>query len=252
MIQHIQYTNITMRRLVHFTQLDSTNAYCKTWTSKSKPICSTAILADYQRHGRGRGTNAWIAEKGKNITVSFTHPKLAVHGSNALKVHFKFALCLQQMLKKYDLDCLIKWPNDLMCAGKKIAGILSENQFDKAGNSWLVLGLGINVNQTTFGALDQQATSCAQVLGYSLPLHEVLDVLWDAFDISIAEMEKHSLADICREISENLYRKGELGIIDQGGIKIMGTIIGLHDDGRLILRKKDQEVQYIAAGNLML
>ena len=61
-----------------------------------------------------------------------------------------------------------------------------------------------------------KATSCAQVLGYSLPLHEVLDVLWDAFDISIAEMEKQSLADICREISKNLYGKGELGIIDQG------------------------------------
>ena len=241
-----------MRRLVHFTQLDSTNAYCKSWTSKSKPICSTAILADYQRHGRGRGTNAWIAEKGKNITVSFTHPKLSVHGSSALKIHFKFALCLQQMLKKYDLECSIKWPNDLMCEGKKIAGILSENQYDKTGNSLLVLGLGINVNQTTFGALEQHATSCAQVLGHSLPLHEVLDDLWDAFDSSIAEMEKHSLADICQEISGNLYGKGEVGLVDQGETKIRGIIIGLHDDGRLILQKKDQEVQYIAAGNLML
>ena len=241
-----------MRRLVHFTQLDSTNAYCKNWASKNKPISSTAILADYQSYGRGRGANSWIAEKGKNITVSFIDPKVSLRGNDALKIHFKFALCMQQMLQKHSLNLSIKWPNDLMYENKKVAGILSESLQDEDGNSWLVLGVGLNVNQVNFGRLSSQATSCELILGHSLEIPKVLNTLWDAFDLSIAEMGKDSLADICQKISENLYGKGQLGLINQGETKIEGTIIGLHIDGRLMLRKKNQEVQYIAAGNLML
>ena len=97
-----------MRRLVHFTSLPSTNTYLKEWTSKSTPICSTAILTDYQKAGRGRGGNLWTADAGKNLTVSFTHPDLSIRDMEALRVHFLFTLNLYKSLKLLGLDFSVR------------------------------------------------------------------------------------------------------------------------------------------------
>jgi BirA family biotin operon repressor/biotin-[acetyl-CoA-carboxylase] ligase len=241
-----------MRRLVHFTSLHSTNTYTKQWASKSTPIYSTAILADYQREGRGRGGNLWTADAGKNLTVSFTHPKLSIRDMEALRVHFLFALNLFRALKMLDLNLSIKWPNDLMHGDKKIAGILSEVQHDKSGDALLIIGLGLNVSQEDFGSLNEKATSIHQALPHALTVRQALEIAWQAFEKTVEEASDISLASICEEINNHLYAKGKQASIHQGEDKTEGEVLGLHHDGRITLRKSDGAVHYLAAGNLFV
>ena len=241
-----------MRRLVHFKSLHSTNTYTKHWASKSTPIYSTAILADYQRHGRGRGSNLWTADAGKNLTVSFTHPKLRLRDMNALRIHFLFTLNLFRALNTLDLNLSIKWPNDLMLGDKKIAGILSEVQHDKSGDSLLIIGLGLNVGQKDFGALDNKAASIQQALPNNFTVQQALEIAWQAFEKTVEEASDISLASICEEINHHLYASGKQASIRQGENKTEGEVLGLHHDGRIILRKSDGTIHYLAAGNLFL
>lgn len=241
-----------MRRLVHFTSLHSTNTYTKDWASKSTPIYSTAILADYQREGRGRGGNLWTADAGKNLTVSFTHPKLRLRDMEALRVHFLFALNLFRALKPLDLDLSIKWPNDLMLGDKKIAGILSEVQHNESGDSLLIIGLGLNVGQEDFGSLHDKATSIHQALPHAFTVQEALEIAWQAFEKTVDEASDISLASICEDINHHLYAKGKQASISQGKEKTDGEMLGLHHDGRIALRKSDGTIHYLAAGNLFV
>ncbi|HAB90093.1 MAG TPA: biotin--[acetyl-CoA-carboxylase] ligase [Bacteroidetes bacterium] len=241
-----------MRRLVHFISLHSTNTYTKQWASKSTPIYSTAILADYQREGRGRGGNLWTADAGKNLTVSFTHPKLRIRDMEALRVHFLFALNLFRALKTLDLNLSIKWPNDLMLGDKKIAGILSEVQHDKTGDALLIIGLGLNINQEDFGSLNEKATSIHQALPHTLKVQQALEIAWQAFEKTVEEASDFPLASICEKINNHLYAKGKQASIRQGEDKTEGELLGLHHDGRITLRKSDGSVHYLAAGNLFV
>ena len=241
-----------MRRLVQFTRLHSTNTYLKQWASKSTPICSTAILADYQRQGRGRGGNQWTADSGKNLTVSFTHPKLRLRDMKALRVHFLFTLNLFRSLKTLGLDLSIKWPNDLMVGDKKVAGILSEVQHDKSGDSLLIIGLGLNVNQEDFGSLNDKATSIHQALRHAVNVKQALEIAWQAFEKTAEEVNGITLASICEEINKNLYAKGKVVFISQGENTRAGEVLGLHCDGRITLRGNDGKIHYLAAGNLLV
>ena len=241
-----------MRRLVHFTSLHSTNTYAKQWASKSTPIYSTAILADYQRHGRGRGDNLWTADAGKNLTVSFTHPKLRIRDIEALRVHFLFALNLFRALKTLDLNISIKWPNDLMLGDKKIAGILSEVQHDASGDSLLIIGLGLNVCQEDFGSLNDKVASIQHALSQTITVQQVLKIAWDAFEKTVEEASDIDLASICKEINHHLYAKDKQVAITQGQQTTNGALLGLHHDGRITLRNNDGTIQYLAAGNLLV
>ena len=241
-----------MRRLVHFTSLPSTNTYLKQWASKSTPICSTAILAEYQREGRGRGHNFWTADAGKNLTVSFTHPNLAVKDMDALRVHFLFALTLYKALKSLDLNLSIKWPNDLMLGNKKIAGILSEVHQDSTGKSLMIIGLGLNVAQDDFGPINDKATSIHQALPNGISVKQALEVAWDAFEKTVEEASGVNLASICEEINHHLHAKGKQVTIRQGEKATTGELVGLHHDGRIALRLGDGSIQHLAAGDLIV
>ncbi len=241
-----------MRRLVHFTSLPSTNTYLKEWTSKSTPICSTAILTDYQKAGRGRGGNLWTADAGKNLTVSFTHPDLSIRDMEALRVHFLFTLNLYKSLKLLGLDLSIKWPNDLMLGNKKIAGILSEVQHNSSGDSLLIIGLGLNVGQKNFGPLKDKATSIQQALPHAFTVHQALELAWQAFEKTVVEASGTSLDSISNEINDHLFAKGKQASIRQGEYEIEGEVLGLHHDGRITLRGSDGAVHYLAAGDLLI
>ncbi|MGB1119755.1 MAG: biotin--[acetyl-CoA-carboxylase] ligase [Chitinophagales bacterium] len=241
-----------MRRLVHFTSLPSTNTYLKQWASKSTPICSTAILAEYQREGRGRGRNFWTADAGKNLTVSFTHPKLRMRDIEALRVHFLFALNLFRALKTLDLNISIKWPNDLMLSDKKIAGILSEVQHDASGDSLLIIGLGLNVCQEDFGSLNDKVASIQHALTQTITVQQALKIAWDAFEKTVEEASDIDLASICKEINHHLHAKGKQVSIRQGEKATTGELVGLHHDGRIALRLGDGSIQHLAAGDLIV
>jgi BirA family biotin operon repressor/biotin-[acetyl-CoA-carboxylase] ligase len=138
--------------------LDSTNAQALRTIAQgiSRPLL---IVAERQDAGRGRRGRPWISPYGANLYYSLSVPVQG--GIKRLEgLSLVAGIAVVQCLRSYGVqDAMLKWPNDVLVRGQKVAGILLELVGDPADHCHVVLGIGINVNMRTADAIDQQWTS---------------------------------------------------------------------------------------------
>ena len=162
-------------RDVHFfSQCDSTNVEARRLATEQQAQKTTIVVADSQRAGRGRLGRQWNAEAGLNLLFSMVlHPQVPAQRASVCVLAWAAAMAEV-------LDCQVKWPNDLVTAeGEKLGGILAELSAEAESVRFVVLGVGINVNQVDFPGLPQ-ATSVARMRGESQDRATLLRRLVDA------------------------------------------------------------------------
>lgn len=125
-------------------EVDSTNLYAK--RNLDNLVDKTVISADIQTCGRGRFNRVWVNLGEGNLFIS-----IVLKPSNMFKEVYAnitqyLSVVLCKILKEYGIHASIKWPNDVLIDGKKIAGILSETVMQGSNFKGLVLGIGININ----------------------------------------------------------------------------------------------------------
>lgn len=146
--------------IIHFGSISSTNDYLK--ENNNLPD-GTVITADYQTAGRGTKTNIWESARFQNILMGvLLKPDILV--SDISKLVKVVSVSIQQTLEKFGINAKIKWPNDVMVGDKKISGILIESSVTKNEVDYVVVGIGINVNQVYFRHLTDIATSIKKEL----------------------------------------------------------------------------------------
>ncbi len=168
------------KRIYSFDSIDSTNVFGHSLKEDECPN-GTVIVADEQTAGKGRQGRQWQSQKGKNLLFSmvirplFSQEKVRV-------LPFATALAVADGIEqesKSAIEC--KWPNDLMIDGKKVAGMLIETATQNDAVTSVILGIGINVNQTEFADdIKEKATS--------LKLHSQQDI--DRVRLLCAVMEQ--------------------------------------------------------------
>lgn len=131
----------------------------------------TVIRTDYQSHGRGQFDRIWEAKKGQNLLMSLLLKDIKIKQIDHLKKETIDALI--EVLSMYGVNAFFKSPNDLYVGDKKICGILIETQTSDRLLDYVVIGIGLNINQRTFG--DYPATSLALELHHPLEIKEVFD-----------------------------------------------------------------------------
>ncbi len=129
------------------------------------------VVAEVQTAGRGRRGRAWVSPAGRNLTLSIIlRPDLPPARAPELTLVASVALC--QAVRQAGVPAGIKWPNDLLSRGRKLAGVLTELAADPDRVQWVVLGIGANVNVRAeeFPAeLRDIATSLAMERGEPVP-----------------------------------------------------------------------------------
>ena len=153
--------------IVRLNDVDSTNSFALSLLRNTEMEEGAVITAHAQTLGRGQRGNTWFSEPGKIITCSI------LLKPNFLNINLQFDLTRAIALGLSDLlnDLLpssainIKWPNDIIADGKKIAGILIENVINGTRVSTSVVGIGLNVNQQHFGIDAAHAVSISQLDG---------------------------------------------------------------------------------------
>ena len=110
----------------------------------------SVIAVRCQTKGRGQRTNTWETAPGKNLTFTIVLKNLAILPSEQIAISQITALSVVDFLAMHGIAAKIKLPNDIYVDGKKICGILIENSICANKIVWSILGVGINVNQTTF------------------------------------------------------------------------------------------------------
>lgn len=150
---------IFAERLHHYFRIGSTNAEAMNAAAHGEPEGSV-FIAEEQTAGRGRGGHSWLSEKSAGVYCSVVlRPEISPADTLALSL----ATGLAVRAAVQDVTSLVadlRWPNDVLLAGKKFCGILIEMNAEPTRVRYLVLGIGLNVNQSSFpSALGSQATS---------------------------------------------------------------------------------------------
>ena len=118
------------RLLIQLDAVDSTNDFAIDMM-KSKVVSSgTIVLTNDQQKGRGQRSNTWTAEPGKNLTFSLILCE-AIPVKCSFYLNIAASLAVRKVLSDLQIDAKIKWPNDILVNGKKICGILIENQISR-------------------------------------------------------------------------------------------------------------------------
>ena len=115
-------------RIIKLDAIDSTNTFLKAISSADVLEDYTVIVAKQQTNGRGQMGNKWESDSGLNLTFSVFKRIKGLTFSNQFYLSIVVALALYKTLKSFNVPRLyVKWPNDILSANKKIAGILIEN-----------------------------------------------------------------------------------------------------------------------------
>ena len=234
---------------IHFDSINSTNTWAKQQAHTFDPHQFTCITALEQTAGRGRFLRQWLSPKG-NIyaTLYFSLPCSFPHLSNISQV-LSLSCCKVLINKKFSPQ--IKWPNDLLLEEKKVAGILTETKQFKEYTG-VVLGIGINVNMAPelLAAIDQPATSLAQLSGHLWELEQILDPLLHQFLDDLDLLKAKGFAPF-RQTYENLLAfKGKSIAFNDGNNDWKGTCHSITDEGKLNLLLPSGEMRALSVGEI--
>ncbi len=170
---------------IFLESIDSTNTYAITHGSNFGRDALTCIVAEEQLAGRGQFGRTWISPKGVNLyaTLYFHLPSKA---EKIEELALFMAKCLKSVLEQQGVHPTMKWPNDLLLNGKKLAGVLCETVFHP-DHIEIILGFGLNVNMEAedLAKVDQKATSLKQETGRIWDKNLLLDQILTRFHIEI-------------------------------------------------------------------
>ncbi len=222
--------------LLEFERLDSTNRYAWDMISDGKSIEGTVVSAGFQTAGKGQVGNTWISDAGSNLLLSFIlHPKFMLP-KHQFDLNRVTSLAIRDCLQVLGIDnTSIKWPNDVLVGGKKIAGILIRNLISHNRIQASVVGIGFNINQQ-FEDGEIKATSLHAILGSHQKTEEVRDILFSCLDKRYLQLKQGHNSKLHADYLKFLFRYETLSNYRlPDGKEFLGTIKGLDEYGRLIV-----------------
>jgi BirA family biotin operon repressor/biotin-[acetyl-CoA-carboxylase] ligase len=237
---------------IHFDTIDSTNNWAKANAYSLDPEGLTCITALEQTAGRGRFLRNWLSPPGQNIyaTLFFTIPLGSSFLPNLGQI---LALACVSILETCGFPAKIKWPNDILIEGKKVAGILGETA-PLDGCTGIVLGIGINVDTSEefLKTIDQPATSLAQLSTKTWKLEQILEPLIQQFLTHLEVLQDKGFEAFREEFEKRLAFKGEEIACNDGMRVLKGICDSITPEGRLQLRLSSGELTTVVAGDIKL
>lgn len=239
----------TAARILALEEVDSTNSEARRRADAGEtgPLW---ITARRQTAGRGRRGRSWETGAGNLaatlLMVTDKPPR------QAAELSFVAALAVSDLVAAYlpPERVMLKWPNDVMVSGRKIAGILVESGARPEGGLWLALGIGINLASAPVAA-DRPATTLAQETKLPPPEPAVaLEGLAEAFGDWLGRWEARGFVPIAEAWTERAYGLGEHCSARLPDETIEGLAEGLERDGALRLRLADGGIRRITAGDV--
>jgi BirA family biotin operon repressor/biotin-[acetyl-CoA-carboxylase] ligase len=242
------------RSLLYHAVTISTNLLAKKLAGKGAPEGSV-VVADCQSGGRGRMGRTWVSPPGVNLYFSLVLrpdvPSLRVPQLTLL-----VAAAIHKALKTLSpaLSPMIKWPNDILARGKKLCGVLCEMQSEPDMTHFVVVGIGINVNQTEMppdlaeratslflerGELFSRAEILASILNHFEPLYDEW-ILQNDLAFILPYIEKHSLLHAKKVTIEQLNRT------------LSGAVSGISPGGELKLVCENGQTVLVSSGEAHL
>ena len=233
----------TLFKHIFKDEIDSTSSYLIKEHNSLENF--TFVSTNFQTNGKGREQRQWISVKGTNLLFSFL-----LKDKDLIKEYSGISLCCAATIAKYFIDkgfkgIEIKWPNDVYSNGKKFVGILLEGNV----NEYLVVGIGINVNQEVFpDNLHHPATSLYLESGSKHSIEELKDDIFNCLYKGI-NLENIRSKHYLNLINERNYLLGKSVFATINGNRIPVEVLGISKDNSLLV-KHNGKIESIISGEI--
>ncbi len=238
------------KNLIYLESTDSTNRQAALLGKKGNPN-GTLVIADKQTAGKGRLSRTWVSPAFANLYFSLLlRPPISPQTASWMSLLGGVATA--KNIQGYTgLLPKIKWPNDVLINGKKVAGILTELHVEGNQIQYLILGIGVNVNMSRFSSpISQTATSLKKEAGQPVCRELFLTGLLQEIEneLELFYQKGHQMiSSEWKKFSDTLGKKVR---VSQGGQILEGKAIDLDPHGGLILEKKDFTRITVMAGDI--
>ena len=218
------------------TEVDSTNIYAIDKVQANLAAHGAVFFAHHQYAGKGQREKEWSSDPGLNLLVSI------VIDPSFLGLSQQFSLSIMAALACFDFfsayagaETTIKWPNDLYWRDRKAAGILIENHILGMNWQYAIVGIGININQTTYDTSIKNPVSLKQITGKNFNPIALAQELCACMEIRFQALKSGAHAAQLIEYNKHLYKKNELVAFKKDNIHFKARVEGVNKQGELLV-----------------
>ena len=236
--------------VVYYPETDSTNIRIRHLGAEGAPH-GTLAVADRQTAGRGRRGRTWESPGGSCIYMSILlRPDLAPEKAPMLTLVMACGVA-EGIMECADVKVQIKWPNDIIVSGKKLAGILTEMSTQVDYINHVTVGVGINVNVQNFPEEIQTATSLLSETGTQTKRAPVIAAVMKHFEENYKIfMQTEDMSGLMKKYSSLLVNQGREVLILEKDAEYKAYAEGINQKGELVVRREDGTVENICAGEV--
>ncbi len=238
--------------LILLKDIDSTNAYAM--REMASLTHHSVIIAERQTAGRGRLQRQWISDTPDNLYMSIViKPDMPWREIPLVNFTQYFSLCLCRVLGTFGVIPLIKWPNDVLVEGAKIAGILSETVFEGSSFLGMVLGVGVNLNSDPSAehALDQNVTALTSHTGARTDRLDFARKLFDEYRLNYRIFVTGGFSAIKNDFMAFFPHAGKEVMIKNSTVNGLARVQDLSDSGELIVLDSEGSIKILALGDMI-
>ena len=242
------------QNIIYLKETDSTNTRAKELAAQGAPE-GTLIIAEKQTNGRGRRGRNWFSPPGGGIYCSLILRPTMQPGETPRITLMTAVVLAETLIFLMKLKLRIKWPNDILVNGKKLAGILTEISTEMDAVNYIVVGLGLNVN-TRFENFPKEikktATSILIETGNRTPRIKLIQKYLKLYEQYYDMFKKNNFKPIMsrwRELADIIGKQIKVNVIGKTHI---GEVVDVDNDGVLILKDDQGMLQRIFSGDIYL
>ena len=236
--------------LIELDSTESTNNYAMALAEQGTVEHGMTITAKTQTRGKGQRGNNWLDEPGANLLMSIiVVPARPTNGQFAFNCSVATAVINALTESGCTGRLSIKWPNDIMVGDKKAGGILIENVLRGSVWNYAIVGIGLNINQSSMPVQLPHATSLRIESGLAFDLNQVRDSIVRHILTETQVLVPVSLA--MDRYNERLYKKNKIQLFRSGGDLIETRILQCNYDGTLRVELIDGSLRDIRHGEMV-
>ncbi len=230
-------------RIDKLHSIDSTNDYIKRIFKEEDAQEDFVAWSIEQTKGRGQMGTTWESTKGKNLTFSVFRKVKRIKTQEQFYALMAASLAVKDVLSSLLIkNVRVKWPNDILTDNSKICGILIESIIKGNQLDAMIIGVGLNVNQTEWKGAPR-ATSIKKITGIHFELEEILKMLLNQFHHYVDLLLKGDFEKIKLDYETHLFKKDKPATFKRAnGAKFVGIIKGVTSSGKLILLEEDDVI----------
>jgi BirA family biotin operon repressor/biotin-[acetyl-CoA-carboxylase] ligase len=232
-------------KIIKLSAIDSTNSFLKELVASSAVENFTVVATDSQSKGRGQQGSSWVSESFKNLifSVFVTFKDFSIIDKKYL--NFAVSLAVFDALKEENIPAVsIKWPNDILSGNKKICGVLIENSLKGSEISSAIIGIGLNVNQTSFPLSLNKASSLKLLTARDFQLAPLLECIVLKLKAKVALLNAKEFQTLEVDYLNVLHKKNIPTMFKNSQDALfMGIICGISQEGKLQIALEDESIQ---------